>query len=493
MTCKRCQSGVQRIGNDRTCLLKLGVVWLVLTVIVVEGIWNYSAEAAENALAALAKEAAAAPAPEIAYVMAQFTSHVLETNPDDFKKKLSYEAALANKRIVPLLSDEQKVQFSKEMAILTARFLSKPVQDIETTKAEFAYEASLVTSHILVEEKTAVSSSKMLRLNQEIENPAALLSAPAGKAVVPPAKRADLSPESYKNLVSDLEQVSTKGTQKWPKFQTEGELRYHYAFNRGTLTSNQDASGFRLRWSWAARLNPEWSVNGMVEGERRLVNFDNKLSMARLNVVRKRGPVQMQAGSFGYLMAEGNIYDSEFKGVKIDVAGPVHYGLGYGETDTAKKVAVVTAKYRQPDYDFEVGGYRYTEDDTGLKNNLWSAGGNYNFDSFSIGAMAIGSSQKDQSGKNMGYVLGIHYGELKTWRAGTFDMFAKYYKQPRHTYMIHTMNGMADYLDGFKGVGAGIHYSFAPNLVGGIECYRLSDLNTGYRGNTWWSDVTYYF
>ena len=152
MTCKRCQSGVQRIGNGRTRLLKLGVAWLVLTVIAVEGIWNSSAEAEENTLAALAKEAAAAPAPEIAYVMAQFTSHVLETNPEDFKKKLSYEAALANKKIVPLLSDEQKVQFSKEMAILTARFLSKPVQDIETTKAEFAYEASLVTSHILVEE-----------------------------------------------------------------------------------------------------------------------------------------------------------------------------------------------------------------------------------------------------------------------------------------------------------------------------------------------------
>lgn len=487
-TCKR----EEKTEGGGKRLFRAGLVWLVLMTVMAGGAWKSCAEAAENTLVALAKETAAAPAQDMAYVMAQFTSHVLEASPEEFKKKLSYEAALANKKIIPLLSEEQKVQFSKEMAILTARFLSKPVQDIEATKAEFSYESSLVTTHFLPGVKSGTAEGKLLRSNEAIEHPETVKPAALRPAPIPP-KRVDISPELYKDLVDDVAKEGASGTQKWPKFHTTGELRYHYAFQRGPLIGNKDISGFRLRLAWDTRLNPEWTINGMVEGTKNLVNYDNKLSMSRLNVVRKSGSVRMQAGSFGYLMAEGNVYDSEFRGVKIDFAGPVHYGLAYGQTDPAKKVAVATAKYRRADYDFEVGGYRYTEDDTGLKNNLWSAGGNYYFDSFSVGAMALGSSRKDRSDEGAGYVLGVKYGELKTWRAGTYDFFAKYYRQPRHTYMIHTMNGAADYLDGFKGIGAGMHYSFAANLVGGIECYRLSDLSSGDKGNTWWSDISYYF
>ncbi len=107
--------------------------------------------------------------------------------------------------------------------------------------------------------------------------------------------------------------------------------------------------------------------------------------------------------------------------------------------------------------------------------------------------MYLGSSRKDSLGNCRGYVFSFNYGDLKTWRAGPYDIFAKYYNQPKYTYIEHGMNGKGGQLQGFTGYGLGAHYTLAPNFVGGIEYYGLKDKVSGEKANTLWSEFTYYF
>ncbi|WP_293985763.1 hypothetical protein [uncultured Megasphaera sp.] len=50
------------------------------------------------------------------------------------------------------------------------------------------------------------------------------------------------------------------------------------------------------------------------------------------------------------------------------------------------------------------------------------------------------------------------------------------------------MTGLADYMDGFRGLGATYHHTLLPNLVLTLEYYRLRELTTGDKGNTLWGD-----
>jgi len=91
----------------------------------------------------------------------------------------------------------------------------------------------------------------------------------------------------------------------------------------------------------------------------------------------------------------------------------------------------------------------------------------------------LNSSLKDSNGDNNGYVLSLNYGDLKTWRLGTYGIFAKYYDQPRGTYIEHGMNGAGGRMQGFKGFGLGTNYTIAENFIAGIEYYALKDKVSG--------------
>jgi len=82
---------------------------------------------------------------------------------------------------------------------------------------------------------------------------------------------------------------------------------------------------------------------------------------------------------------------------------------------------------------------------------------------------------------------------LKTWRKGTYGIFAKYYNQPQYTYIAHGMDGTGGSMQGFKGYGLGMNYTLKENLVAGIEYYKLTDKVSEEKGNTWWSQVSRYF
>ena len=92
-----------------------------------------------------------------------------------------------------------------------------------------------------------------------------------------------------------------------------------------------------------------------------------------------------------------------------------------------------------------------------------------------------------------GFVWILSCGREDSWRPGAQMGYLKYYYQPRATYVEHTMNGMADYMDGFRGWGAGYNYTLKKDWLLSVELYRLQDLQTHAYNNTVWVALTYYF
>lgn len=435
-----------------------------------------------------------------AYEMAQVTAQVVaapNTNVEEFKVKFSYATALVTAKVMPMLPNERKNQFAYEMAQITTKIINDQNLNIEKAKAEFAYKIAQLTATVLTSPAGTVSSNgPMLRKNDEIESkiPTRVTKTdPNQKAIVPPTA---VDQKTYNGLVNELMDVGKHSNRPDSKVNIEGEIRYHYAVNGGAQRFSQDSSGVRVYLGFDTEFYPEWKVYGRLERKQNIMNFASDWDFSRLYAAGKSGTTNLQVGSFGYLMADGNIYDSGFEGVRADFAGPVKYTIALGNTDNTRDNAVATARYHDLDYDLEAGIYHYQyqlDDGSYNPNTIWTLSGNYNFSNFGVGAMALGSSRKDTNGSSNGYVFSVNYGETRTWMKGAYGVFAKYYNQSQYTYIAHGMNGLGNSMQGFKGYGIGMNYTIKENMVAGIEYYDLTDKVIGDKNTTWWNHVTYYF
>lgn len=437
---------------------------------------------------------------EFAYEMAQITATIVAsptTNAENFKVEFSYATAKVTAKVMPIIPSDQRNEFAYEMARISTKIINDPNLNIEKAKAEFAYEIAQITTRIITNADNIVTVSDQkttyLRNNADIEHKTAARvnnTDTEPKVVMNPAY---ISPEAYTSLVDELEHVSDRSNHIDNKVNIDGEVRYHYALNSGPEQFDKTSSGIRARVGFDTAINQDWRAYGMLEGEKKLVNYNDEFKLSRLYVAGKLGGSMVTAGSFGYLMADGNIYDSGFKGVRVDFGVPIKYTLSYGDTDNTKKTSIATAWYNDFDYNLEAGVYHYQKDGAATNNTIWTLGGNYNFSNFGVGAMVLSSSAKDSKGDSTGYVFSLNYGDLKTWRRGTYGIFAKYYDQPLGTYIDHGMNGTGGSMQGFKGYGLGVNYTLRENVVTGIEYYGLTDKTTGGKGDTLWSQITHYF
>lgn len=445
---------------------------------------------------------------DFAYEMAQITAKIIaapNTNVENFKVEYAYAIAKVTAKVMPMIPSEQRNDFAYTMAQITTKILNDPNVSVEKAKAEFAYEIAQLTTKIITNADytsagnittsniATSNTTALIRNNADIESKVTDKTnniAPDKQASGNPAY---IAPETYKGLISELTHVGDGSTAVDSKVNIDGEVRYHYALNSGADPLGRDSSGIRARIGFDTALNKDWRAYGMLEGQKSFLNYNNEFELSRLYVAGKLGSSLLTAGSFGYLMAEGNIYDSGFKGVRADFGKPVKYTLSYGQTDDTKDTTIATARYEDYDYNLEAGVHHYKTDD-GKQNTIRTLGGNYNFSNFSVGAMVLDSSLKDSKGNSTGYVFSLNYGDLKSWRAGTYGLFAKYYNQPRYTYIAHGMNGRGGTMaGGFKGYGLGMSYTLAENLVAGTEYYGLTDKISGEKGNTWWNQITRYF
>ena len=305
----------------------------------------------------------------------------------------------------------------------------------------------------------------------------------------------ELSAIGYFDRESSYMQASTEV--KAPKisdkrFKIDGEARVDYGAHSG-YKSISDRSHARLRIYGDYNIDDNWHFISMLENEMILSGKgeDSWMDIDRWYLTGKVGSTQVDAGAFGSFLAEGNIYDSRFTGVRVSGKEPFSYMAEAGTIKHAGFAAAAEASTTHDIYTLGAGLYRFDLEDRG-KRNIYMLnvhrplGGLYD-----LGLMGL--LGEDERTSEKGYVVSLTRGKEKTWERGNMYYFLKYYHQPYTTYVLHTMNGLADYMDGFEGIGAGIHYTVKPDWLLQAEYYNLKDLEEGGRNHTFWLALSYYF
>lgn len=305
----------------------------------------------------------------------------------------------------------------------------------------------------------------------------------------------ELSAIGYFDRESSYMQASTEV--KAPKisekrFKIDGEARVDYGAHSG-YKSIGDRSHARVRIYGDYNIDDNWHFISMLENEKILSGKgeDSWMDIDRWYLTGKVGSTQVDAGAFGSFLAEGNIYDSRFTGVRVSGKEPFSYMAEAGTIKQAGFAAAAEASTTHDIYTLGAGLYRFDLEDRGERNIYMlnvhrPLGGLYD-----LGLMGL--LGEDERTSEKGYVVSLTRGKEKTWERGNTYYFLKYYHQPYTTYVLHTMNGLADYMDGFEGIGAGIHYTVKPDWLLQAEYYNLKDLEEGGRNHTFWLALSYYF
>ena len=280
------------------------------------------------------------------------------------------------------------------------------------------------------------------------------------------------------------------------RLKVDAELRFDTGHSTGD-NGNGTRSRIRARVYPDYNIDNNWHAIGMVEWEKTLngnaYKDDGKLKLDRYYLSGNIGAVHTDVGAFGSLMAEGNIYDSKFIGVRLQTGKPVKYTFEYGKApvDDMDKSYDLTATYEDAVYGLG-GGYYHFKNKAGNSRNIYMGSFHHNIGVFDAGAMLLYGKDTGKSGKT-GYVLTLGYAPQDSWKPYTYNSWLKYYYQPASTYLSHTMNGVADNMrssGGFKGWGVGMNYNLPSSWTLGLELYRLQDLDLGRYSNTIWCSVT---
>lgn len=305
----------------------------------------------------------------------------------------------------------------------------------------------------------------------------------------------ELSAIGYFDRESSYMQASAEVKAPKPpekRFKIDGEARVDYGAHSG-YKSSSDRSRARVRIYGNYNIDDNWHFISMLENEKILSGKgeDSWMDIDRWYLTGKVGSTQVDAGAFGSFLAEGNIYDSRFTGVRVSGKEPFSYMAEAGTIKQAGFAAAAEASTTHDIYTLGAGLYRFDLKDRGERNiymlNVHRPLGGL----FDLGLMGL--LGEDESRSEKGYVVSLTRGKENTWQRGNAYYFLKYYHQPYTTYVSHTMNGLADYMDGFEGIGAGIHYTVKPDWLLQAEYYNLKDLEEGGRNHTFWLALSYYF
>ena len=288
------------------------------------------------------------------------------------------------------------------------------------------------------------------------------------------------------------------------RLKIDGQLRLDTSHSVGEERGS-NRTRFRARLYPDYNIDGNWHAVGMIEYEKTLIgggDKDGKLKFDRYYLTGKSGIFDVTAGVFGTTMAEGNIYDSKFRGIRLSTGTPITYTAEYGKIDKAKTVTGLTASYDAKSYTAEAGMYRFDKIGNATRN-IYMLNYRKPIGAFDFGVMLL-HGRDHAAGNGTGYVFSLAKVGGGAWRPGSFSYWMKYYYQPSATYVSHTMSGAADYMSfdasgrgakrgGFRGWGTGLSYTLKKDLIFSLEYYDLSDLTTGRRSRTVWGALTRYF
>ena len=289
------------------------------------------------------------------------------------------------------------------------------------------------------------------------------------------------------------------------RLKIDGQIRLDSGHSTGK-ESGKDRTRIRARIYPDYNIDGNWHAVGMIEAEKTIVgdggDKDGQLKFDRWYLMGRSGVADVMVGQYGSTMAEGNVYDSKFRGIRLSAGVPITYTFEHGKIDRARKVTGLTASHQTAVDTSEAGVYRFDKIGSAVRTIYM---GNYRrpLGIFDFGAMVL-HGRDHAAGNGTGYVFTLERPGAGVWRPGSYSYWLKYYRQPSATYVSHTMNGMADYMNydasgngplrgGFRGWGAGWSYTVKKNLFFSLEYYDLQDLTTRERSRTIWGALTGYF
>ncbi|MDQ0203717.1 hypothetical protein [Pectinatus haikarae] len=292
-----------------------------------------------------------------------------------------------------------------------------------------------------------------------------------------------------------------------------GEIRYNIINNSSSNPRyNWNDHRIRTRIYMDKPLDDTWTIHGMLESDKSFSHSNNnryytnakdgKVSLDRYYISGSTNlfnlPVDVEAGATSAYLGDGNILDSDFKGVKLSTFGAnsadksTLYSAGYGKVNDTENMFYAEAYHKTSrDIDYTAGVYRWNN--YGNAINIYSLGSKYYTGNYTLGAMYFKANKNDGSDSSNGYVLSSIYGYNRSWVPGTYEIAIRYYNMAGTTYINHTMSGLGSYMNGFKGYGAGWYYTLIPNVILGIEYYDLKDKSSDDRVKTLWGQISYGF
>lgn len=281
------------------------------------------------------------------------------------------------------------------------------------------------------------------------------------------------------------------------RFKLDGAFRYDYGKHTGPLGIGS-RSRLRLRLYPDLNLDNNWHLLGMAEWEKTLHgpkgSKDNRFKLDRYYLEGYSGITLFDIGVFGSNMAEGNIYDTKFTGIRAVVGDPVTYTFEAGTTTGSHRVYNAQFSFRTQDQQRLEGGLYYFDPVyEGARRRIFMLNYRRPVGMLNVGLMYLAGRGDRDMASGSGFVWTLSCGREDSWRPGAQMGYLKYYHQPRATYVEHTMNGMADYMDGFRGWGIGYNYTLKKDWLLSVELDRLQDLRTHSYNNTIWVALTYYF
>ena len=184
-----------------------------------------------------------------------------------------------------------------------------------------------------------------------------LPAATAPKRVVKP-----VTTEVYSDLLKQVMNVNEQQQNTGKKVRISGGIRFHYAVNSGNGSWAKNSAGLRADIAAETQLDKDWRLFAGLSAKKSFLNYDDKVDY-RLYLMKKIGTSNFRIGSFGYFMADGNIYDDSFDGMRFDFGETIRYTVSYGNTKYSKDTLVATARYDDYDYSLEAGAYLFKNND----------------------------------------------------------------------------------------------------------------------------------
>ncbi len=292
--------------------------------------------------------------------------------------------------------------------------------------------------------------------------------------------------------------------------QVHGEIRYSYANNEGSPKYTWVDNRLRARIYLDKKINDHWTAHAMAEYDKSHISKDTAESRAisrgshdgdvRFSRFYVEGsytwwdiPFTIEAGKTYAYLADGNVLDSDFHGVKVTAKPDVDTSVsaGIGKVNDTENTQFLEAWQRQKRWDYMLGWYHWNNYDN--PTTITAAGSNYNVGNYRLGGMYLHSDKKDGSGAADSYVASVRFGQNFPWITHTYEFDLKYYNMAGNTYINHTMNGLGNYMNGFTGWGAMFYYTLYENLLFSLQYYDLKDKTTSEKSRTLWADLTWGF